>query len=80
MKTQKCRSCGADIIWALSDHGKRMPVNAEMASGSGFVLEGDPPRARLSVGEAVHLSHFATCPQAGKWRKRDREKDSTQAR
>jgi hypothetical protein len=25
----KCRSCGARIVWAVTDNGKRMPVDAQ---------------------------------------------------
>lgn len=57
-----CRSCGAEIVWAVTDSGKRMPVDAEPFQRSVVVLEGggngQPPRA--SVADA-HRSHFATC-------------------
>ena len=27
-KVQQCRSCGADVIWIITEAGKRMPVDA----------------------------------------------------
>ena len=34
-----CRSCGADIIWALTLHGKHMPMDAvPIAGGTWFVM------------------------------------------
>ena len=88
-----CRSCKAKVVWALTEKGKRMPVDAEPAVGGTIVLEhtqqGKPPLARVvsgeelstmrrqeeSRGEELRLfkSHFATCPDRGKWRKKERK-------
>ena len=83
MNTSTCRGCGAPIIWIRTSGGKSMPCdpevktywqsptglhkivtpNGEVVSAS---LEGDPQTA-TGIG---YTSHFATCPQAGKFRKR----------
>lgn len=114
-----CRSCGAPIVWALSEHGRRMPLDAEPYSGGPedrlierlrmlldeqrgelrqlgilevvddaiaaydgsfdprglFVLRGSgETRTAVAVtpdsfpGEEIFRSHFATCPQADRWR------------
>ena len=59
-----CKSCGAEIIWTLTESGKRMPVDAEPALRSAVFLErpADHPVQRAHVGPA-HLSHFATVPE-----------------
>lgn len=55
----KCRSCGAPIIWFKTSAGKNIPVNAETVLDGDYTLE--LPR---------HVAHFATCPEAAKFRKK----------
>ena len=79
----KCRSCGAPIIWITTKAGKAMPCDAEpiffdLADMSdkdtkAFVKE----NGVIAIGienpegqEVGHISHFATCPQADRWRTR----------
>ena len=57
----KCRSCGAEIVWVKTLQGKNMPIDAETDDGSGL------------FDHNVHVSHFATCPDAPSWR-RDKAK------
>ena len=54
----RCRSCNAKIIWFETDAGKKMPVDAD-------TVEADDDELDLER----HVSHFATCRDAGKWRK-----------
>lgn len=84
--TEPCRSCHAPVIWAVTILGKAMPVDAEPSANGNLALEwrergsglpgGAPPLARvvsehLRFGRAdLRTSHFVTCPQAGKWRRR----------
>jgi hypothetical protein len=73
----RCRSCQAEIVWAVTDTGKRMPLDAEPVSAahrpSGlFVLDegGEHPLAfTLAAGQPLYRSHFATCPNADQHRK-----------
>lgn len=72
----QCRSCRAEIIWAWTVNGKRIPLDAEPAERpSGiFRLErnDDQPAAPLAVsaaGEPVYISHFVTCPNASQHRR-----------
>jgi hypothetical protein len=55
----KCRSCGAEIVWLKTDAGKSIPVDAESVVDPGAMIF-DPDQM---------TSHFATCPDAQKWRK-----------
>ena len=71
MEHAKCRSCGASIVWVVTDPGgMRMPVDAKAEKR--FVLDplaerlGATPSARL---EETYVSHFATCPNAAQHRK-----------
>lgn len=55
----RCRSCGARIVWIETAAGKKMPLDEKKATvvlDDGTVVTG-------------RVSHFATCPQAGEWRK-----------
>jgi hypothetical protein len=55
----KCRSCGAEIVWLKTINGKNMPVDAETFEDGDELFE--PKR---------HTSHFATCPDAEKFRRK----------
>lgn len=77
--TVPCQSCGAPMIWTVTEKGKRMPVDASPAPAArGFRIEGDlTPGGSLLArftaapqpGEALYQSHFATCPDAGRFRR-----------
>lgn len=75
-----CRSCGAPIVWVVvRPGGRRMPVDAEPGPDGTVVIDSDGTMARVLSGAALvgarvdgtplYLSHFATCPQAGEWRR-----------
>ena len=74
-----CKSCRAEIGWAVDTKGKRIPVDAgEKPNGNVAVQEVGPRLyARyLAKGgipaesERRTTSHFATCPDARAWRER----------
>lgn len=54
-----CRSCHVMIYWAITDSGKRIPVDCDVPGGS-------HPGPSLT-GRGV--SHFATCPAAASFRR-----------
>lgn len=71
-----CKSCGAEIIWALTENGKRIPLDAEpIAPTPGrFLLSNDDPPVATAITIAKtplrqYVSHFATCPNADSHRK-----------
>lgn len=77
----RCRSCGAEIRWAMTSKGKRIPLDVGEHADGNLVLHEDPMRIAATVaygdGEAETLgikgpralSHFATCPQASQHRR-----------
>lgn len=81
----KCRSCGADILWAITGSGKRMPMDSEPdmrppPKGGNMVLtvKGGPfgelhveAYYRQTHGEKRnrYTSHFGTCPNADEHRR-----------
>lgn len=56
----RCSSCGASIVWFRSASGKRMPVDEASTL---------PTDAEHQLDLKRHISHFATCPDAAKFRK-----------
>lgn len=83
MRKGTCRGCGADIVWIETEAGKSMPCNSKMvpywerpkAPGkvvlqNGKVISCDFAGERDAVTGFGYVSHFSTCPEAGKFRKR----------
>lgn len=69
----RCRSCGAAIVWTTTANEKTMPVDApedDAAQRVVLVLDTSEARPRvLSRIAATTVSHFSTCPNAAKHRK-----------
>jgi hypothetical protein len=68
-----CRSCKAEITWAETRQGRRIPLDVEERSDGNIVIEADGKAAYLTKGQAYtgprFVSHFATCPQSKSWRR-----------
>lgn len=79
-----CRSCGQLIVWVRTKSGRNMPCDTELidyyippnkTGKERFVTPlGEVVAAERSKGAVVdgcgYISHFATCPCAGKHRKK----------
>ncbi len=64
IENDRCKSCGADVIWITGAETRRYICNPRILT---FITdEGTLARGRES--------HFSTCPDADKWRKRRTEK------
>lgn len=75
-----CRSCGAEIVWCLTEMGRKMPVDYEPtddgnvmklwddASGN-HVIRVMRPDDEWPAGRKRYVAHFRTCPNADEWRK-----------
>jgi DNA polymerase III subunit epsilon len=70
-----CASCGAAVIWTITETGQRAPIDAEPhEAGTIFISPGSPPVSSVLTGSTLiaaisdkaklHRSHFATCPNA----------------
>ena len=77
MQTAQCRSCGAEIIWIHSASGNLMPLDAvPVEDGNMCIVDGKAHSISSDLFEPMlpqgprYKSHFATCPQAQKWRKK----------
>jgi len=64
-----CKSCLHAIIFTRTKTGSLLPVNVESLTGEEI--------AKYKSGEEItfrygtHISHFATCPEASKFRKKE---------
>jgi len=66
----KCSGCNAEIIWMHTMSGKRMPVDAK--SEKRFVVTGNNDEGEpVGAVRDTYVSHFATCPQADAFRKKE---------
>lgn len=87
-----CRSCQAPIIWATTSNGKSMPVDAVPVDEGNVELHW-PGAPQLPIRATVHaqrplgltnvplhLSHFATCPNAAEHRNRPTKENRHGAR
>lgn len=80
-KTAKCSSCPAIVIWAETEKGSRMPVDAKpVPNGNIYLVHRGPRKAPLAVhakfdridGQKIpkYRAHFASCPNASRHRRR----------
>jgi hypothetical protein len=54
-KPERCRSCGATVVWAKTSRGADIPLNVEK---------------QLSIaGKQYGQTHFITCPHGREWRR-----------
>jgi hypothetical protein len=80
VKRSTCRTCRADIIWAVSANGKAMPIDADPAPGGNVRLTVTTPNMAPSATvlgpldivmaddvDELRWPHHATCPN---WTKR----------
>lgn len=76
-----CASCGAQIFWAISVNGSRMPIDADPTpEGNVIVMQSrsNPENKKCVVlsrdaerpkDRRLFTSHFSTCPNAKQHRK-----------
>lgn len=77
MSTATCRTCGAPVVWTITEYGHRMPVDyvPPLLGGNIELVEqaqGDPiakVHGAATARPGFYVSHFATCEQAEQHRK-----------
>lgn len=77
---EDCRSCSRPIIWTKTERGRAMPVDAEPSKDGnvslrwahdGATVLSSVPKPSLAFGRRdLRKSHFASCKDAGAWRRR----------
>lgn len=75
-----CRACPAAIRWVTTSAGRKMPIDAEPDEHKGNIIlkinsSGDDiahyiDRKTSKVAGPFYTSHFATCPEAQRFRKK----------
>ena len=70
MSQGKCRGCGAEIDFLRMKTGGKMPVERKPVKGVVAVWDNDKVRFRNEMLE-VYLPHWASCPKADKFRKKE---------
>jgi len=68
----RCRTCGAEIFWATTRDGKRIPIDAVPVSNGNVLIEsvnGMCTATVVGAGGGEYVSHFMTCPHAAWHRK-----------
>jgi hypothetical protein len=75
-RIDKCKACDAPIVWAKTPNGKVIPIDAEPSPDGNVVLFAGPGSGELLAffrnvkgAHRLHKSHFATCPNADRFRK-----------
>jgi hypothetical protein len=71
-KITKCSGCNQEIFFIITKNGKAMPVDAEIVTSDGKQLlwvDELTGFRKLEAGRKGYISHFATCPDANKFRK-----------
>ena len=80
LTVSSCRTCRAEIVWAQTENGQRIPLDAAPYDGdsprglfvfrrhlnSVYVVAATPD---AFAGEQLYRSHFATCPDAADHRR-----------
>lgn len=75
-----CRSCKAPITWAITENGRKIPLNrgpdpAGNLTKTGATVSGLPEVHYRTRGdedrpeETRYTAHFATCPEAARHRR-----------
>lgn len=76
----RCRSCQAEVVWAIMESsGKRHPFDADSTTGRWMLYMKDDTlyASHLTASDVdgmdgshkLYVSHYATCPDAERWRK-----------
>ena len=79
----RCKGCGQEIIWVKSKSGKSIPCDPKMipykakktghlrvVTPSGEVVSAVLSDSILIATDYGYVSHFATCPQADRFRRK----------
>lgn len=69
MTPDRCRSCGAPILWARTTKSKSIPLDADPCEDGNLTLIEGVAHYGALAGQRHYKSHYATCPDAARWRK-----------
>ena len=68
-----CTTCGADVLFAVTTNGKRMPIDADPVPDGNLIVNDGRVRVATEADLGRHgprfRSHFASCKQAAQHRR-----------
>lgn len=64
-----CRSCEAPIEWAVTNNGRRIPLDIAAGDKPNIVIDAGVAYA-VPPGKGDRTSHFVTCPNSAAHRRR----------
>jgi hypothetical protein len=64
METAKCRGCGADIIWTVTEHGQKMPIDPKPEKRLILMARKQSNQEPITMERDTYMTHFATCPKS----------------
>jgi len=82
--TEACKSCGAPILWAKTEQGHKIPIDEGPTLDGNIAIQptddrkgwlafvAGPLEAVPGSSSIRRKSHFATCPNAAKHRRKSR--------
>jgi len=76
MMGERCKSCGAKIIWVRDQNGTQIPLNyCRVRVYKNVLTAGWHYKEVLHTTDAqlYHISHFITCPNASQHQARGKE-------
>lgn len=65
----KCKACGRKLVFAMGPNGKYIPLTPV---ANAYLVAGEEAVPIKAQGGQLYISHYVDCPQAEKFRKRDR--------
>lgn len=73
----RCRSCHAEIVWAITTGGRRIPIDPGSVGNGNIALElidgvliaTFSSAAPASAPSLLYVSHFVSCPGAAQHRR-----------
>lgn len=64
-----CRTCPAQITWARTEKGKRIPLDVGRVPDGNITVDAEGVAHYVTPGTGDRVSHFATCPNAKEHRR-----------
>lgn len=62
-----CKGCGKEIVWGVTEDGKRIPLDPKPPVYRLVDPEGQYTTRRVERDRTAMVSHFVTCPQANQF-------------
>lgn len=61
--SSKCSSCGAEILWAITERGRRMPLS-KATERRAFIVDRLTDGSEIARSRVVYDAHWTDCPNS----------------